>query len=115
MPIIDLTLQIRPFELDINYAVPCGLIINELTTNALKHAFPDNRSGNIVIRVEKRKNTVELEVKDDGIGIPENIPLQSKKSLGMTLVNILTEQINGSISISRKQETSIKITFDIAS
>ena len=112
---VKLTLQIEPFDLDINYAVPCGLIINELTTNALKHAFPDKRSGNIIIRCEKRNNTVELEIRDNGIGIPDNIPLQSKKSMGMTLVNILTEQINGSISIKREKETSIKITFDIAS
>jgi two-component sensor histidine kinase len=112
---VRLTQQIEPFDLDINYAVPCGLIINELTTNALKHAFPGKRSGNIIIRCKKRNNTVELEIRDNGIGIPDNIPLQSKKSMGMTLVNILTEQINGSISIRREKETSIKITFDIAS
>jgi hypothetical protein len=109
---IKLTTKIHPISLDIDTAIPCGLIINELTSNALKYAFPDNQTGEIqVIFQQNSDQTLALTVRDNGIGLPEGFNLKQTTTLGMSLVQGLVKQIRGSLNISREAGTSISITF----
>lgn len=97
---------------DIDTAVPCGLIVNELVSNALKHAFPDGRRGEIEItlRVTDEKKFV-LNVSDDGIGLPEDLDMEKGTSLGLRLVNSLAQQLRGKSEFRAENGTEFKITF----
>lgn len=98
--------------LPINVAIPCGLIVNELITNALKHAFPENKRG--VIRISlalDRANFVRLTVTDDGVGIDPSIDLKNSTSLGLKLVTLLADQLGGLLAISRKNPTEFVVRF----
>ena len=97
--------------LDINTAIPCGLIINELVTNSIKHAFPDNASGEIDIEIRCDDEDFTLTVKDNGIGFPENLNLDTVKTLGLQLVTSLTKQLDGTIKLSKKDGTCFRIKF----
>ncbi len=106
--------------LDINTAIPCGLIINELVSNALKYAFPDNQGGDgkeqlrgkLQIKMSSDKdNTFNLIVSDNGIGFPEDLDFKNTKSLGLQIVNTLVEQLEGSIKLQKKNGTSFRIKF----
>ncbi len=98
--------------LDINTAIPCGLIINELVTNSIKHAFPDNRSGEINIEIKCQDDDFILEVQDDGVGFPENLDIEDVKTLGLQLVTSLTKQLDGAIELDRKGGTCFRINFN---
>jgi two-component sensor histidine kinase len=80
--------------LDLSNAIPCGLILNELITNSFKYASSDTKTLIIDIKLRNQNNSVELEVRDNGKGLPDNW-IQSNISLGMELINSLTEQIDG--------------------
>ncbi len=109
---IKINTNLESVYFDINKAVPLGLITSELITNCLKHAFPQGRKGNIWVNFfEDKKGIVNLEVKDDGVGIPEKIDFKKAKSLGMQLINDLTKQFEGTIELDRKKGTAFKITF----
>jgi PAS domain S-box-containing protein len=111
-----LTLNIIPIALDINTAVPCGLILNELISNAIKHAFPRDHPGHIWIELyENLPNQLILKVRDNGIGIPQNINLQTTRSLGLTLVQGLVGQLEGNLEIDSDQGTLVTITFPMPS
>lgn len=92
---IALRVEMGHFELGVDKAVPAGLILNELISNALKHAFPDDRSGTILIRGCLRDGRVELDVQDDGAGIREPAEPRKRQSLGLNIVNILCHQLKG--------------------
>ncbi|NKB18438.1 MAG: PAS domain S-box protein [Pseudanabaena sp. CRU_2_10] len=95
---ISFQIDIETFPLNIELATPCGLIVNELITNALKHAFPDRRSGNIGLTCHKNKeNRVCLTISDNGIGVPADINISKTRSLGLQLVYTLTKQLKGNI------------------
>ena len=97
--------------LDISTSIPLGLIVNELVTNSLKHAFPVGKSGEIDIIFHKQDEKYLLEVNDNGIGFPENIDYKNTDSLGLRLVTSLTEQIEGEIEFNNTSGTSFKIIF----
>ena len=98
--------------LNIETAHPCGLIINELIANALEHAFPDRRQGNIWLTLKKRSGEqIILTIADDGIGFPEKLDFQQTESLGLQLVCTLTEQLEGVVKLNRAKGTSFEITF----
>jgi len=103
-------LEIENIHLDIDTAIPLGLIINELVTNALKYAFPTGK-GTITIKLTTQKDKIELIIVDDGIGLPESIDIEKTETLGLKLVNILTMQLNGKISLKTRPGTQFKITF----
>jgi PAS domain S-box-containing protein len=105
--------DIKDIYLDINKAIPCGLIINELLTNSIKHAFPDGKGGEIRVAIRNQKGEKkELIVSDNGKGIPQDLDIGSTKSLGLTLVKILAEQqLRGSLHLEKKPETRFKIVF----
>jgi PAS domain S-box-containing protein len=110
---ISLQLNIKDISFNINTAIPCGLIVNEFITNSFKYAFPENRKGLITITViPLEKNHYRLEYSDDGIGLPDDIDLEGTKTLGLYLVNILTLQLNGTISIFRMKGTKFILTFE---
>ena len=83
-------------------AVLCGLIINELISNSLKHAFPNNETGEVGVSLKLLDNKYQLIVSDDGIGFPEEIDFKNTESLGLQLVNNITGQLDGEID-SQKQ------------
>ncbi|MBN2411762.1 PAS domain S-box protein [candidate division KSB1 bacterium] len=110
--LVSIDLQIDDISISIDKAIPCGLIINEILTNSLKHAFPNGRKGNIVISFTRLRNQwYELNIKDNGIGIPKNINIRETNSLGLQLIRILTQQIDGSVTIERDKGTAFNITF----
>ncbi len=88
-------------KLDIDTAVPLGLIVNELVTNAYKYAFPGRKEGNIQIRIEKAlsEEGYLLSVSDDGVGLPDGFSAQQARSLGLRLVNILSKQLKGQLEV----------------
>jgi len=108
---INLKLEVGKVYFDINTAIPCGLIINELVTNSLKHAFPKGESGEIWVKIEKNQDKFTVFVKDTGKGFPEDIDFLRAKTLGMQLVTDLVKQLNGRIRLDRRSGTKFKITF----
>jgi two-component sensor histidine kinase len=106
---ITFTTDIGDINVDINMAIPLGLIINELISNSLKYAFPDREKGEIFISVRKENHTLSVLVKDDGIGIPADLDWRNTESLGLRLVISLVEQLNGSINLDRTAGTEFKI------
>ena len=97
--------------LDIDKAVPCSLILNEMISNSLKHAFPNGRTGVITIDLQIKAGNYIMTFSDDGIGIPGDITFERTESLGMQLIAGLVKQINGSIVLDRKAGTKYTITF----
>jgi two-component sensor histidine kinase len=99
--------------LGVDRAIPCGLIINELVSNALKYAFSENCTGLIRISAKSSDGIYTLMVSDNGKGIPPGLDYRHAKSLGMQLVNTLTDQLEGSLELESSPDTGtmFKITF----
>lgn len=99
--------------LNIDQAIPCGLIINELMTNSIKYAFPEENKGQISVEFHKRGDKMfELTVSDNGIGFQEKIDFRKTRSLGLHLVTILAEkQLHGQITLDQSNGTEFKIKF----
>ncbi|MEW6491122.1 MAG: PAS domain S-box protein [Cyanobacteriota bacterium] len=109
---VTLHIQIEEIFLEIETAIPCGLIINELVSNSLKYAFPGKRKGEIYVEFHTNKDdTLTLIVRDNGIGIPEELDIETTTSLGLTLVQGLAEQLEGTLELDRSRGTVFKITF----
>jgi two-component system, sensor histidine kinase PdtaS len=108
---VQLQMDVQDVRVDVNSAVPLGLIINELVTNSLKYAFPDDREGIIRIRFHEDGDEYVLEIGDDGIGIPDDFDIEKSNSLGMLLVNSLTSQIRGELELKRDHGTTFIIKF----
>lgn len=105
--------QILPPDchLDLERAIPCGLVVNELVTNAFKHAFPEGRSGTISIELKETGSAFELAVSDNGIGLPEGFDLASVQSLGLQLVPLLIEQIGARLEIQNTSGARFVLHF----
>jgi predicted ATPase/two-component sensor histidine kinase/tRNA A-37 threonylcarbamoyl transferase component Bud32 len=109
---VTLQTEIAPVVLNVDQAIPCGLIINELVSNALKHAFPGDRSGKIQIHLHQIDHQIELIVQDNGIGLPEALNWEYGQSLGLALVqDLVVEQLEGSLSVTRQEGTTFRVTF----
>ncbi len=109
---IEFQLAVDPTELDVAQAIPLGLIINEALTNALKYAFRDGRSGTIRLslrRLERRQ--LQLTIQDDGAGFPADHNPSQSRSLGMTLMLGLSEQLGGALQVESRPGLSISLTF----
>jgi PAS domain S-box-containing protein len=104
-------LEIDMISLNMETAVPCGLIISELVSNSLKYAFPDGMMGEIFVSLRSKQDNYELIVSDNGIGLPNEFDINNTKTLGLMLVNSLTEQIDGKITINRENGTRFSIIF----
>jgi len=111
--LIHLNLNVDNVFLDINSATPCGLIVNELISNSLKHAFPEERKGEINIEFHPTEDQkLELIVKDDGVGFPEGMDFRQTETLGMQLVNMLVHQLEGTIELLKDGGTEFRIVFE---
>jgi two-component sensor histidine kinase len=109
---VQLVLNIPEITIDVETMMPCGLIINELVTNAFKYAFPDARAGVVTIGlIVGKDNEITLSVKDDGAGIPDDLNIYETKSLGLQIVSALTNQIQGDLELVKGNGTEIRITF----
>ena len=120
--VVKLKTEMEDIFLDINTAIPCGLIISELISNSLKHAFPELSSrktkrkpmGEILISIHSdEKDLITLIVGDNGVGLHKGFDIRNTKTLGLQLVNDLVEQLEGSIKLQKKRGTLFKITFSL--
>lgn len=98
-------------NLEITLAVPCGLIINELLTNAFKYAFVGRDNGEIIIHFNKNGGYFFLQIEDNGLGFPDAINLEKPISLGLTLIKTLTEQLNGKLEVKSEKNKGLSITI----
>ncbi len=115
-PIDRLTLKVQaePVWLEVQTAVPCGLLITELVTNSFKHAFPNGLMGEIHITLRQYSAGVcVLIVGDTGVGLPEGLDVRATESLGWQLVRLLTEQLRGAIALEGHRGTTVTITFPL--
>ena len=102
-------------SMTIETSIPCGLILNELVSNALKHAFPEGRGGEVNISMIKAGDRFVLTVQDNGIGFPEAVDFKNSKSLGLELVNLLVGQMNGAITLTVERGATFTVTFPAVS
>ena len=109
---IELDLQIEPVKLALDQAIPCGLILNELISNSLKYAYPDDGVGKIKIQVTEKKNMMQFVVEDFGIGLPKDFDVENSDSLGLSLVYTLVEQLDGQLILKTDGGTKFLITFE---
>jgi PAS domain S-box-containing protein len=109
---VHLKIEAEEVHLNVNTAIPCGLIVNELVSNALKHGFPEGRSGELDIDLRQVEGDgYVLQVKDDGVGFPEGLDFRKTETLGMQIVNTLVSQIDASIDLAREKGTQFTIHF----
>jgi len=97
--------------LNVNQAVPCGLILNELITNALNHAFTEQKRGEIIVRVKEEYDKVNITVSDNGKGLPADFKSESHGSMGFTIIDTLVKQLRGEIDIQSRKGTSVQLSF----
>jgi two-component sensor histidine kinase len=111
---IALQIAAEKIILTVETAIPCALALNELVTNVLKHAFPNDRSGKLRIDFHQEKNQGLLRISDDGIGMPHALDLHHIESLGLSLVmDLVIKQLHGQVELDRTQGTTFTITFPI--
>ncbi|MBX3085607.1 MAG: PAS domain-containing protein [Anaerolineae bacterium] len=109
---VQLEITADAVYLDIDMAIPCGLIINELVSNALKHAFPDERHGKVMVNLRTDSNGLHtIIVRDDGVGFPEGLNVHKTESLGLQLVTSLAGQLNATIGLLQTGGTTFEIRF----
>ncbi len=109
---ISLDIRVDGISLGLDMAIPCGLIINELVTNALKYAFPPGHSGILRIHLESESpGRYSLTIGDNGCGLPESLDLDNPPSLGLRLVQLLTRQLGGNLEIDRTGGTTFRLIF----
>jgi PAS domain S-box-containing protein len=108
---VRVSVEIDGIMLGVDSAVPCGLIVNELVSNSFKYAFPEGRRGEICVAMEQSQERLRLTVSDDGIGFPGKINFRNTESLGLQLVNTLTEQLEGEIELKNGRGTIFAICF----
>ena len=106
---VKLVLDIDEVFLDVDVAIPCGMIVNELLTNALKYAFPEERSGEIRVVLRSEAAATVLTVEDDGVGLPPEMDLAGVETLGLQLVRGLAQQLNGTVLIEQNGGTRVVI------
>ncbi len=108
---VRLHTELEELALDVDTAMPCGLILNELLSNALKHAFPDGRPGDIYIGLQAEAGHITLSVRDTGVGFPAGFDVRHSESLGLQLVSMLAEQLEGTMTLTRECGTTGAVTF----
>ncbi|MDH3973278.1 MAG: cache domain-containing protein [Deltaproteobacteria bacterium] len=110
---VNFNVDIKETFLDLDLAISCGFIINELITNSLKYGFPDEMKGNIYIKISKKEgDLIEMLVKDDGIGMSPDYDIRNSDSIGLCLVTMLSElQLGGKIELCSEEGTEFRITF----
>jgi PAS domain S-box-containing protein len=108
---IVLAVHAEDIPLGVDAAISCGLIVNELVSNSLKHAFLDRRKGQVEVTLRSAGTDVALEVADNGVGFPANLDFRSPSTLGLKLVAIFTEQVGGTMDLTREGGTRFSLRF----
>ncbi len=111
---VQTEMNIQSIQLNLDSAIPCGLLINELVSNSLKHGFPNQRQGKIYIFlgiIDEAEATIALKVEDDGVGLPEGFNPRKSSSLGVSLITSLTQQLRGTLKFQNNPGASFEITF----
>jgi len=109
---VQLSLELEAVGIPIHAAVPCGLILNELAANALKHAFPGGRGGTVTVSLRAEAGgRVCLRVRDNGIGLPAGFDWRSGKTLGLHLVQMFAEQIGADVHVASQPGTEFTVAF----
>ncbi|MBZ2167056.1 histidine kinase dimerization/phosphoacceptor domain -containing protein [Methanobacterium spitsbergense] len=108
---IKWNVDVKDVKLNLETSIPCGLIINELISNSLKHAFKERDSGKITVKMDSYNNLITLIVADNGIGIPNNFQIENTSTLGLKLVTTLVKQLDGEMIVNKENGTSFTITF----
>lgn len=104
--------ELQRTSINVNQALPCSLLVNEVLTNIYKHAFQDMPEGTIGVQVQAKEDIIEILIHDNGIGLPDGFDFEQAESVGMTLIKTLTEQLNGSsVFISTEGGTEFRLTF----
>jgi len=111
MDLIKMDINAQDLFLDINTAIPCFLIINELITNCIKHAFPDGRPGKIIIDFKKVNDKHIMRIRDNGVGLPDDLNIKKTNTLGMQLITSLTAQLDGELEVKSNNGTEFEIIF----
>ncbi|HSU33143.1 MAG TPA: histidine kinase dimerization/phosphoacceptor domain -containing protein [Bryobacteraceae bacterium] len=124
---LQVTVTTEDLVVDIGQAIPLGLIVNELVTNALKHAFPGDRRGTVQVELGYVRSSIDAEkgqtldeglgrltVQDDGIGMPPGLKFDETRSMGLHLVNVLVEQLRGTLELETAAGTRVTIEFPLA-
>jgi two-component sensor histidine kinase len=98
---VNLKLDLAPIRLAIDQSIPCGLLVNELVSNSLKHAFPEGRSGDVYVELQpaEEEGLLRLRVSDTGVGLPSGFDLKRSTSLGLRLVSDLSRQMGGKLEV----------------
>lgn len=113
--LVKLSMQVdADVVVSLDKAIPCGLILNELMTNALKHGFSNGQTGEVGVILEHHLNRVCLVVENDGNRLPESFELQKIQSMGLRLVNALVSQLQGRFEVEKTAKARFKVTFDRA-
>jgi two-component sensor histidine kinase/DNA-binding NarL/FixJ family response regulator len=111
---VELKIEAAKVLLPVDVAIPCGLIVNELIANALKHGFPNGRKGSIQVCLSEKDRDTTLQVRDNGIGFPAAVDFRQSRSLGLQLVCTLTSQLRGTIDLKREGGTEFVVSFQAA-
>lgn len=109
--LVELETSLEDISLNLDLSIPCGLIINELVSNALKYAFPDAKKGKIKIELFEKKGVINLIVEDNGLGLPKSINYKQTDSLGLQLVMTLAEQIEAKVTLDNTKGAKYNIIF----
>ena len=112
--VVNVDIDAHHVKLPINEAIPCGLVINELVSNALKHGFARGRGGSIKVTVQAcEDHTVEIAVSNDGHPISDDLDLTQTSTLGFQLVRLLTRQLDGTLDVQRANPTRFSLRFPV--
>lgn len=109
--LIHLITNIEGIQLNLESAVPCGLILNELISNSFKYAFPNGRTGKITLTMQKNQQNIKLVFGDDGVGLPAEIDFKNTQTLGLQLINKLIKQLDGTVTLDRSKGAIFTLTF----
>lgn len=110
---VELAIEVEKMLLSLDDSVPCGLILNELISNALKYAFVNKSEGTVTVRMEQHEDHYVLEVRDNGIGFPENFKPEETDSLGIELVQTLAEQLDGELTMVNREGAYIRVSWPV--
>jgi len=109
---VSLDLAVDDVEIEVGTAIPVALIVNELLSNAFKHAFPGHRPGSITLRLQTLADgCYRLTVADDGVGMPAGVHFPGGPTMGLELVSVLADQIDGVVELTREPGTRFVLTF----
>lgn len=108
-------ITVTDVTLELDVAISCGLILNELISNALKYAFPNLREGTITIDLHRAsEESCILSVRDTGIGLPVDLDIENPTTFGLRIVRLLVKQLHGAIALDRRDGTEVTVTFPVS-